>query len=245
MKPKIFVAGTRGFPNIQGGIESHCEELYTRIAQSGIDVTICVRSPFVPQSRRIDSWKGVKFKYIWCPRSKSLEAIVHTSLSVIVARFHSANILHIHAVGPSLLVPLARVLGMKVVMTHHGPDFERLKWGSFAKWMLRRGESMGVRYSNCIIVIANYIKQDLEKRYRHLNNIRVIHNGVTLKKSVSTGEMLGKFKIQPRRYIFTACRFVPEKGLHDLITAYGQLADKSIALVIAGGEDHRAIMENQ
>ncbi len=29
---KIAVAGTRGFPGIQGGVETHCRELYTRIA---------------------------------------------------------------------------------------------------------------------------------------------------------------------------------------------------------------------
>lgn len=26
---KIYVFGTRGFPNIQGGVEKHCEALYT------------------------------------------------------------------------------------------------------------------------------------------------------------------------------------------------------------------------
>ena len=61
---------------------------------------------------------------------------------------------------------------------------------------------------------------------------------MTLKKSVPAGEMLKKIGVQPRCYIFTACRFVPEKGLQDLITAYSQLGEKSIALVIAGGEDH-------
>lgn len=41
--------------------------------------------------------------------------------------------LHIHAIGPALLVPYAKLLGMKVVFTHHGPDYDRDKWGFVAK----------------------------------------------------------------------------------------------------------------
>ena len=37
---KIYVLGTRGFPDIQGGVEKHCESLYTRIAQKGFDITV-------------------------------------------------------------------------------------------------------------------------------------------------------------------------------------------------------------
>lgn len=29
---KIVVTGTRGIPNVMGGVETHCEELFPRIA---------------------------------------------------------------------------------------------------------------------------------------------------------------------------------------------------------------------
>ena len=31
---KIFIFGTRGFPDIQGGVEKHCEALYTRLSDT-------------------------------------------------------------------------------------------------------------------------------------------------------------------------------------------------------------------
>lgn len=37
---KIVVVGTRGIPDIQGGVETHCEELYPRLAAMGHDVTV-------------------------------------------------------------------------------------------------------------------------------------------------------------------------------------------------------------
>ena len=30
-------------------------------------------------------------------------------------------------------VPYAKLLGMKVVFTHHGPDYDRDKWGELPK----------------------------------------------------------------------------------------------------------------
>jgi len=49
------------------------------------------------------------------------------------------------------------ILFMKVIFTHHGPDYERDKWGKVAKFMLRLGERMGVKYANEVIVISNVI----------------------------------------------------------------------------------------
>ena len=40
---KVVVTGTRGIPDILGGVETHCEELFPRIAKKGIDVTIIRR----------------------------------------------------------------------------------------------------------------------------------------------------------------------------------------------------------
>ena len=47
---KIVVTGTRGIPNIMGGVETHCEELFPRIAAKGYDVTIIRRKSYVKDS---------------------------------------------------------------------------------------------------------------------------------------------------------------------------------------------------
>jgi len=174
---------------------------------------------------------------VWCPRLKSLEAIVHTSLCILLARVKSADIIHIHAIGPALLAPLARLLGLKVVMTHHGFDYERKKWNGVAKAALRAGEMFGVLFSHRVIVISNNIKETLQQKYPH-KRFDVIPNGVTQHKILPRGDAILKYGIGRKKYIFTACRFVPEKGLHDLIKAYGAIGKKDFLLVIAGGEDH-------
>ena len=47
---KIYVFGTRGFPGIQGGVEKHCEQLYTNLSKD-IQVTVFRRKPFNILSR--------------------------------------------------------------------------------------------------------------------------------------------------------------------------------------------------
>ena len=47
---KVVVIGTRGIPNIQGGVETHCEELYPRIVKLGADVTIIRRTCHIPEN---------------------------------------------------------------------------------------------------------------------------------------------------------------------------------------------------
>ena len=65
---KIVVVGTRGIPNIMGGVETHCEELYPRIAALGHDVTVIRRSCYVTDANRRCEFRGVKLLDVYAPR---------------------------------------------------------------------------------------------------------------------------------------------------------------------------------
>lgn len=233
---KVVVLGTRGFPNVQGGVEKHCEELYPRLARLGCDVTVITRAPYIPEGNRVRAWNGVKFIHRWCPKIKSFEAITHTLIGVIEARRLCPDLLHIHAVGPSFLTPVAKLLGMNVIVTNHGPDYERAKWGKIAKIVLRLGERCGVNYSRAIITISKGVRAHIKQIYK--KDAMLIPNGVNIPLAVPPGQELEKCGLKPGEYIFTACRFVPEKGLHDLLNAYSTIKNPTFKLVIAGDADH-------
>lgn len=235
---KIIVIGTRGIPDILGGVETHCEELYPRIAAMGHEVTVVCRSPYVKKKDRL-KFREVKLKTIYAPHVKALEAIVHSFLAVIYARKMKPDIIHIHAIGPAIMVPLARMFGLKVVMTNHGPDYERQKWGKLAKSMLKLGERFGALFSNKVIVISDLIAGILRNKYGR-SDTNIIYNGVTLPIKSHSRNFLNELGIkEPDKYLLAAGRFVKEKGFHDLIDAYlaSGLSDK-FRLVIAGDSDH-------
>ncbi|GHT14612.1 phosphonate ABC transporter substrate-binding protein [Bacteroidia bacterium] len=232
---KIVVTGTRGIPNILGGVETHCEELFPLIAEKGFEITLIRRKSYANDD--LTEYKGVRLLDIDAPHKKAFEAFVHTARAVWTARFRfHADIIHIHAVGPALLVPLARLLGMKVVFTHHGPDYNRDKWGKLARFMLRTGERLGVKYADEIIVISNVINDLIQKKYNRCD-AHVIYNGVPKPVFVTRNDYLDTWGIQPGRFIFAMGRFVPEKNFHRLIQAFSSIRQDKIKLVLAGDAD--------
>ena len=233
---KIVVAGFRGIPGMLGGIETHAEELYPRLAQRGKDIVVIRRKNYAQDC--LSEYNGVKLYDINSPRKKSLETIIHTLKAVWIAKFRlKADILHIHAVGPGLIVPFARLLGLKVVFTHHGPDYDRDKWGWFAKMMLRIGECWAVRYANEVIVISKVINDLIKEKYGR-NDAHIIFNGVQEARKITDEDYLRSLDITPRKYFFAMGRFVPEKNFHQLIAAFSTIAEKKgYQLVLAGDAD--------
>lgn len=231
---RIVVTGTRGIPNIMGGVETHCEELFPRIASPEYDVTIIRRKSYVKD--KAHEFKGVKLIDINTPKEKSFEAIIHTFKAILKAKELKADIVHIHAVGPALLTPLARLLGMKVVFTHHGPDYDRAKWGKIARFTLKLGERMGTTFAHEVIVISNVINDILKKKYNR-KNCHLIYNGVSKPELCEFPEYFKELGIKKGKYILGMCRFVPEKNLHHLIEAFSKIDCKDCKLVLAGDTD--------
>lgn len=230
---KIVVTGTRGIPNVMGGVETHCEELCPRLAALGADVTVVRRKSYV--SDGLDSWKGVKLVDLPSPKRKAFEAIVHTFRAINYAARAKADIVHINAVGPALLVPYAKLRGLKVVFTHHGPDYDREKWGRLAKAMLRLGERLGVRYADDVIVISDVIRNIVKDKYGRTQKVHLIYNGVPSPEICDYPEYFSSLGIESGKYVLGMCRFVPEKRLHDLVEACRGL--EGYKLVLAGDAD--------
>lgn len=236
---KIVVTGTRGIPNIMGGVETHCEELFPRIAKQGFDVTVIRRTDYVKDD--LKEWKGVKLVNIDSPKKKSFEAIIHTFRAINEAKRLKADILHIHAIGPALLVPYAKILGMKVVFTHHGPDYDRDKWGFAAKTMLKLGECMGCMFADEVIVISDVIRNLIKRKYNRTSHVHLIYNGVSQPEICDYPEYFNELGIEKGKYILGMCRFVPEKNLHHLVEAFTKIKNRDevedIKLVLAGDTD--------
>lgn len=236
---KIVVTGTRGIPNIMGGVETHCEELFPLVAKKGFDVTVIRRSSYVNEDCK--EWNGVNLVNVSSPKKKSFEAIVHTFRAINKAKRLDADILHIHAIGPAILTPYAKMRGLKVVFTHHGPDYDRDKWGMMAKNMLKLGEWLGCKFADDVIVISNVIKNLIATKHGRTKRVHLIYNGVPEPNHVDLPDYFHSLNIEANNYILGMCRFVPEKNLHHLVEAYSLYMQKNpeskLKLVLAGDTD--------
>lgn len=237
---KICVVGLRGIPGILGGIESHCEELFPRLAARipAADITVCGRKPYTgPDERMI---KGVRMVPFATTKGKFSETVIATWHALWYAYRQKTDVVHIHAVGPALLTPLARLLGMKVIFTHHGADYERAKWGSFAKNVLRLGEYLGVRFADTVICVSPSLQKGLQRRYPGWTARFVyLPNGATdlPRTSVTDQSLIDKFGVRPGNFLLAVARLVPEKGLSYLVEAHAR-AHNPPPLIVAGSEMH-------
>ncbi len=236
---RVFVTGLRGFPSVMGGVESHAEQLYPRIKAQHPDVgiTVLARRPYVGTTPY--DYQGVRIEPLPSTRAASTEAIIGTLVSTLYARYRGATLLHIHAIGPALFAPLAWLLGMRVVVTHHGEDYQRGKWGPFAKFMLRCGESVAVRFAEKVIVVAPSLRNALAASYpRFADKLVYIPNGTSaLPTGGSTfAELLAKADMQAGSYVLTVGRLVPEKAFDDLVAAVRRVPGRR--LIVVGGADH-------
>ena len=162
---------------------------------------------------------------------------MHTVRAVIAARRLGADVVHIHAIGPALVTPLARLLGMKVVFTHHGPDYVRDKWGAAAKMMLRLGEMLGCRFANRVIVISDVIRNLIASKHGRTKGVSLIYNGVPVADKCHFPEYFSELGITEGNYVLGRSRVVPEKNLHHLIEAFSRVKSEGLKLVIAGDSD--------
>lgn len=137
---KISVTGFRGIPATWGGIEHHCENLYSRLAEKGYDITIYARDYYVPKG--ITRYKGLTIKRLPTLNLKYTDALLHTLISIIHILYVNPDIVHIHGIGPCFFSWLPRIFRprMKVFFTCHGIDWQRKKWPWLASRLIYLGE---------------------------------------------------------------------------------------------------------
>lgn len=224
-----------------GGVETHCEQLIPRLQRQrpSDQYTVVGRRSYCPRSTF--ECDGVRVVALPHARNKYLEAISNSALGLLYARFHlHADVVHIHAIGPALISPLAKALGMKVLVTHHGADYDRDRWNAFAKAILRIGEFCALRFADQVIVVSPSLTEQLKSRYRSRSaRISFVPNGATHilhapEAESERGSVLERFGLARGEYIVTVGRLVPEKGFDDLIRSFKSV-NQSSKLVIAGG----------
>lgn len=225
---KIAVFGHKHVCTREGGIEVVVSELYSRIGHIA-DVTVYDRWELDGDYKKPDD-RDLPYRIKRSPTLKmsALNATIASFMSTLQCLFGKYDIVHVHAEGPCVFLPLLKK--KKIVATCHGLDWQRAKWGGFAKWYIHLGEKMMVKYADSLIVLTDDMSRYFREMYGRETDL--IENGVTVEINEDTNE-LDRFGIEPGNYILYTGRLVPEKRIDLLINAY-ILSGRKEKLVIAG-----------
>lgn len=239
---KIAMIGHKRIPSREGGIEVVVEELSTRLVKKGHIVDVYNRKGNNIQDanadkdkRKLTEYKGVNIKTIPTLKKKGLEALVYSFFATIKALFGKYDVIHYHAEGPAAMLWLPHFFRIRTVVTIHGLDWQRAKWGGFAKKYLKFGEKISAKYADKIIVLSKNMQDYFIKEYKR--ETEFIPNGIE-KPEYKKPEIIKKrYNLEKDSYILYLGRIVPEKGIHYLLDAFKEI-DTTKKLVIAGGASH-------
>ncbi len=233
----IAMFGHKRIPSREGGVEVVVEELATRMAERGHQVSCYNRKGHHVSGSDFDtiigdSYKGVKILSVWTIDKKGLAAMTSSLSAAISATLSKADVVHIHAEGPAAMCWIPKLRGKRVIVTIHGLDWARAKWGGFASKYIKWGEKQAAKHADEIIVLSKDVQEYFKKTYNR--KTVYIPNGVNRPINVEPDVIKNKWGLEKDQYVLYVGRIVPEKGLNYLIEAWNELkTDKK--LVITGG----------
>jgi glycosyltransferase involved in cell wall biosynthesis len=229
---RIAMMGSRGIPASYSGFETCVEQLSVRLVERGHQVTVYCRSHHVKWPG--NTYKGVRLVKLPTIPSKHFDTIVHTFLSMLHGLPRRYDVVYICGVGNAPLSFIPRLAGRPSVVNVDGADWQRDKWGGFAKRYLRMAERTATRFPSVIIADSRVVERYYLDRFRKPSIFIPYGSDVPRR---APGETLERFGLSPDGYLLWVGRLVPENNAHDVVAAYqrlGGLAATGLRLCIVG-----------
>lgn len=245
---KIAMIGHKRIPSREGGIEIVVDKISTELVKRGNTVVAYNRKGHHVSGKNFENtenlkeYNGIRLKTVFTFQSSKLNAIVYSALAAVKASLSHFDVVHFHAEGPAAMCFLPKLFGKRVIVTIHGLDWQRSKWGGFATKFLKFGEKTAAKYADEIIVLSKNVQNYFLDTYNR--KTVYIPNGIERAEIKKPSLITEKYNLSKDGYVLFLGRIVPEKGVHYLIDAFKNIyTDKK--LVIAGGSSHTSDYMNE
>ena len=234
---RIAMIGHKRYGSREGGVEVVVTELARRMAALGHEVTCYDRSGADVMTgdaadRRERVVDGVRLVPVKTVDIKGLAALSSSYFATLAAIKERPDVIHYHAEGPCVPLPLAKRAGIRTVATIHGLDWQRAKWGKLASTYIKMGEKAAATKADGLVVLSKSAQSYFENAYGRTATF--IPNGIEKKQPRPASQIKERWGLDEGSYLLYLGRLVPEKRPELLIEAYKGL-DTDKKLVIAGG----------
>lgn len=237
---RIAMIGHKRYGSREGGVEVVVTELSRRMATLGHEVTCYDRSgadvmtgEFTGSSERFVD--GVRIVPVRTIDKKGLAALSSSYFATKCAIKDRPDVIHYHAEGPCVPLPLASRAGIRTVATIHGLDWQRAKWGKLASMYIKMGEKAAATKADGLIVLSSTAKDYFRSTYGV--EASIIPNGIETRRPLSANEISARWGLQRGSYILYLGRLVPEKRADLLIDAFSRLNTNKRLVIAGGGSD--------
>jgi glycosyltransferase involved in cell wall biosynthesis len=221
---RFAILGTRGIPARYGGFETFAEELSTRLAKRGHQVTVYCRERYSEPS-----FSGVRLQYLPTIRHKYFDTIAHTALStlhVLGSRYDA--LLYCNAAN-AVFTWMPRAFGMPVALNVDGLERHRKKWNAVAKAWYRWSEWLATWMPDAVVTDAQAIAEYYREKYGR-DSVMIPYGAEV--GTVESIAMLQKLALEPKKYFLYVSRMEPENNGLLVREAFERIAtDFKLALI--------------
>lgn len=224
---KLAILGTRGIPANYGGFETFAEELSTRLAARGHDVTVYGRSNYIRYSE--PTYKGVRLTILPTVETKHLDTVAHTFISVIHALPRRFDCILMCNAANALFALVPRMSATPVALNVDGIERKRKKWGAAGRAYYRLSEYLATIIPNVIVTDAAVIRDYYLKKY-HASSVMISYG--TECGRLETAAVLDQLSLKPRQYFLYVSRLEPENNAHLVIQAFEKVRTEMPLLIV-------------
>jgi len=212
-----------------GGIEKYTSQLGSRLVQRGHEVTVYTMRHYgdVPEYHR-----GMRIISVPSFAASCLQKLSCSVTAAIKSSLEKYDIVHMHSFPPCAFAWLPKLRGAKCVLQVHGLGLEwkNKRWGTFTWSVVKILEKLALSQSH----INTAVSRTQCSSYRTQRGVEMLYipTAADVKPKTKARDIY-RLGLEPNKYIFYACRLVPEKGVHYLVSAFRRLKT-DMKLVIAG-----------
>jgi glycosyltransferase involved in cell wall biosynthesis len=221
---RFAILGTRGIPARYGGFETFAEELSTRLAMRGHQVTVYCR-----ERNPKTTYRGVRLQYLPTIRHKYFETLAHTALSTLHVLGSGYDALLYCNAANAVFTWMPRIFGTPVALNVDGLERHRKKWNTLAKAWYRWSEWLATWMPNAVVTDAQAIAQYYREKYQR-DSVMIPYGAEV--GTVETAGVLQKLGLEPKEYFLYVSRMEPENNGLLVREAFERVAtDLKLALI--------------
>jgi glycosyltransferase involved in cell wall biosynthesis len=223
---RIAMVGTRGVPARYGGFETCVEEVGSRLVRRGHEVIVYCRTA---GDDRPSTHLGMRLVHLPALRTRSLETLSHTALSVLhLLRWRADAVVLFNAANAPFL-PLLRLNGLPVATHVDGLEWKRAKWSGAGRRYYRAAEALAVRWSDALVADATGIATYYADEFGAVCE-RITYGAPLISVGHDRVRGLG---LQPGAYHLVVARMEPENHVDVIVDGYRR-SDARLPLVVVG-----------
>jgi len=236
MTKSVVIIGTRGYPSYYGGFETAVRKLAPFLADQGWDVTVYGR---LGSTKETDPGfdRRVNTVTTWGVETKSVSTLSYGLTASLDAARKRPDVALVMNVANGYFLPLLRARGIPTLVNVDGIEWDRAKWGRFAKFVFHTGARLAARFGTRMV----YDSKEIAARWRS-------EFGLEGEFIAYGGDVVEPLPIEPglthRGYVLVVARFVPENTIPEFLVAAEALS-RLWPVVIVGSSGYGGLLEEQ